>query len=721
MGKRVVQKDLVYVSGLNRSNVSEDELMNTMRNEDYFGKYGPIRKVVASKAREGPGGNNSVALYVTFERAEDAQRCIAAVNGSMNAGRTLRYVGIAWSDSTRTDKKDRAQLGTTKYCSKYLRNEQCTNPNCMFLHEIAEDSDSYTRQELSSLNAGSTQRSDQPLSTASEPPQAQPIPQQVSHITSSAVQAMARQGSRDEAMSRSDSGDGSALPSTASWATKNSHVESRRSSKPASISASSPVVVNATTVSKSSQPDAKVAPQTQPESQPSSQPAPVQASDTEQASLHEPPTSVQAPPLSDLDSRRPATLLQSHPFHTLLDRLKNLQGFTFDRSRLSDDQLKEIDSMPPLFDPNAGLRMYRAQKRQEEERRKEEGNRDTPPRPLSTSGDDEEHRTGGSLQLGGEPEIKQNRSAISGQSTSNVGNTMQPPFSFAPGKDPLVPSFPAQETRGRFQFPQQSYPGRPTSSLHQHQQSNPFQNSNPVITPGHTRQSSRYNFANDSTSSSTTINTPASSHLLFSQQAPSVNSNPSKQPQGQSSSQNQHFYSNVQGPPPGLKSSGTPPVSGGGMFGQGHGFASAMGGILGLGQAGKNVNDDMMRDIIKGRGSGSSPGNNFGKRESTFPSQPPPPTASFTRNAPAPFLWPQAGSFPSFQDQAFHKQKKKGRKHRHANTSSSGGSGLVDLADPSIMQARMHHGSVGQGQFGSGQGGFNHSNMLYGNNYGLRF
>ena len=85
-----MQKDLVYVSGLNRSNVAEDELMTAMRNDDYFGKYGPIRKVVASKAREGPGGSNSIALYVTFEHADDAQKCIAAVNGSVNAGRTLR-------------------------------------------------------------------------------------------------------------------------------------------------------------------------------------------------------------------------------------------------------------------------------------------------------------------------------------------------------------------------------------------------------------------------------------------------------------------------------------------------------------------------------------------------------------------------------------------------------------------------------------------------------
>ena len=67
------------------------------------------------------------------------------------------------------------------------------------------------------------------------------------------------------------------------------------------------------------------------------------------------------------------------------------------------------------------------------------------------------------------------------------------------------------------------------------------------------------------------------------------------------------------------------------------------------------------------------------------------------------------------------KQKKKGKKHRHANTSSSGGSALVDLADPSILQARMQrqqqggNSGVGQGLFGGqAQGGYSNSNMMYG-------
>src|SRR5204863_1462044 len=98
-----------------------------------------------------------------------------------------------------------------------------------------------------------------------------------------------------------------------------------------------------------------------------------------------------------------------------------------------------------------------------------------------------------------------------------------------------------------------------------------------------------------------------------------------------------------------------------------------------------------------------------GKREYMFPSfsNQYPPSNSSTPAPAANVLASLYGSQPgAFQDFG-SKQKKKGKKHRHANTSSSGGSGLVDLADPSILQARMqsqqqqhvqHQGNAGFGQ-----------------------
>ena len=161
------------------------------------------------------------------------------------------------------------------------------------------------------------------------------------------------------------------------------------------------------------------------------------------------------------------------------------------------------------------------------------------------------------------------------------------------------------------------------------------------------------------------------------------------------------------------------------MFGQGHGFTSAMGGSGHA--ANKNTNEELMRDLLRSRnGSLNGQGPDIGKRElNKFPfayQQP------MTSDAPASSLLsslygPQPGLHHGYQDHSLQKQKKKGKKHRHANTSSSGGGGIVDLADPSILQARMHHGSAGQGQYGAqGQGGYNNmTSTMYGGGYGNRW
>lgn len=88
-GLRVVQKNLVYVVGLNPK-IREEDLLQTLRGEQYFGQYGKILKIVVSKAKEGTNGNQSIGVYVTFARKQDAASCIAAVDGSQNGDRILR-------------------------------------------------------------------------------------------------------------------------------------------------------------------------------------------------------------------------------------------------------------------------------------------------------------------------------------------------------------------------------------------------------------------------------------------------------------------------------------------------------------------------------------------------------------------------------------------------------------------------------------------------------
>lgn len=90
-GLRVVQKNLVYVTGLTPT-IREDRLLDTLRGPDYFGQYGKIIKIVVSKARENAQHQQSVGVYVTFARKDDAEACITAVDGSQNGDRVLRYL-----------------------------------------------------------------------------------------------------------------------------------------------------------------------------------------------------------------------------------------------------------------------------------------------------------------------------------------------------------------------------------------------------------------------------------------------------------------------------------------------------------------------------------------------------------------------------------------------------------------------------------------------------
>lgn len=218
----MVQKNLVYVVGLSQG-IPEQDLLQTLRGEKYFGQYGKILKIVVSKPKAGDP-NSSLGVYVTFARKEDAARCIAAVNGSTNLDRVLR-----------------AQLGTTKYCSAYLRNETCTNKQCMFLHEPGDNEDSYSRQDLSSINSVATQRPLASTSSSSRQVAQAQAPIQHAQPVAAASQPMARDASKDG----SDSGDGSALPSTASWANRGAQQSSRRGSVATSRAASSPATSNA--------------------------------------------------------------------------------------------------------------------------------------------------------------------------------------------------------------------------------------------------------------------------------------------------------------------------------------------------------------------------------------------------------------------------------------------------------------------------------------------
>lgn len=191
-GMRVIQKNLVYVVGLNPP-VPYEDVAALLKSDRYFGQYGKINKIVVNKKtahndhHSGPasgshGHHTGYGIYVTFAKKDDAARCIAAVDGTYLDGRIVK-----------------AAYGTTKYCSSYLRGQSCPNPNCMFLHEPGEEADSFNRRELTNKQhdhsafkqlggSSSSLPSNKAAASAIVPPSASPAPSPLpikTHLNSS--------------------------------------------------------------------------------------------------------------------------------------------------------------------------------------------------------------------------------------------------------------------------------------------------------------------------------------------------------------------------------------------------------------------------------------------------------------------------------------------------------------------------------------------------------
>ncbi|PKA51909.1 CCR4-NOT transcription complex subunit 4 [Apostasia shenzhenica] len=128
---RVIQRNLVYIIGLPVNLCDE----NLLERKEYFGQYGKILKVSISRTTSSTNqqsSNTSVfSVYITYGREEEAVRCIQAVHNYILAGKPLR-----------------ACFGTTKYCHAWLRNVNCSNPDCLYLHELGSQEDSFTKDEI---------------------------------------------------------------------------------------------------------------------------------------------------------------------------------------------------------------------------------------------------------------------------------------------------------------------------------------------------------------------------------------------------------------------------------------------------------------------------------------------------------------------------------------------------------------------------------------------
>jgi CCR4-NOT transcription complex subunit 4 len=586
----------------------------------------------------------------------------------------------------------------------------------MFLHEPGEDNDSFTRQDLSMMNSIQTQQPSQSPSSRAAPP-AHPGPPVAAAIP------MSRQDSNDTS---SSSHDAPGLPATASWGSK--AVLERRASRSTIASNSSPLVTNAipaqtAKAAKAEEPAKKKAKEKEKKED--------KEKEKEKGKEKSAQTSKSASP-QRAPEPAPVTRAPVVSDDVLGSLLKTICSpdfkFVFSSASFTEEEFKAITEFPQLLDPNGGAKR-RAMREKEKElalQREAETEVQAPSQPApATEREESEATAGGSLQLGGEPEEGENeaghlgRHAIAppgqqgfGSNLFGQNNTLNEDFSSLGLSNRGLTTQQQHLLLSNFKSNSQS-----TGPISASQNLQAQQHGMTANAPGHSRQTSRFSFANDSASASANVQ-PVANQKLMSQQNSMMPKNTNHFGQiPQHQALGNQFFTNVQGPPPGLKPTGTPPVGGTSMFGQGHGFAT---GGLGYGaNAGvRNNSDAMYQDLLRSRNMDSARAADAGKRESMFPSFLNQHSGASTP-APAPGLlpFPYGPSPGAYQDSGSQKSKKKGKKHRHANTSSSGGGGLADVQDPSILQARLHQsGMAGQGMYGQAQSGF--SSLYANNNYG---
>ena len=133
---------MLYAIGIPEVLAKEEVL----RQPKYFGKYGTIRKIaIASNPSKNRAVNNNThvfSAYVTYTTPKATKAAIRALHN-----RPLDYNITNGYNSK--PQLIRCTYGTTKYCSYFLKGLECTTPDCLFLHVVAAEEDSYAKDDYS--------------------------------------------------------------------------------------------------------------------------------------------------------------------------------------------------------------------------------------------------------------------------------------------------------------------------------------------------------------------------------------------------------------------------------------------------------------------------------------------------------------------------------------------------------------------------------------------
>jgi CCR4-NOT transcription complex subunit 4 len=93
--------------------------------KEYFGQYGKITRLVVNNTKAYAGTNiPSYSAYVTYSTIQEAALAILAIDYTMHDDLLIR-----------------ASFGSTKYCSHFLRNVECTNKDCLYYHYFVDEKD----------------------------------------------------------------------------------------------------------------------------------------------------------------------------------------------------------------------------------------------------------------------------------------------------------------------------------------------------------------------------------------------------------------------------------------------------------------------------------------------------------------------------------------------------------------------------------------------------
>ena len=128
---RIIQKNLVYIIGLSADLIKIEQ---KLKSYEYFGQYGKILKLIVNKNKtynsNGPNGP-SYTCFITYSSEAESSLAILSMDNYIIDNHEIK-----------------ANYGTTKYCLNFLKNSECKNKECIYLHKIADGKDIVSREQM---------------------------------------------------------------------------------------------------------------------------------------------------------------------------------------------------------------------------------------------------------------------------------------------------------------------------------------------------------------------------------------------------------------------------------------------------------------------------------------------------------------------------------------------------------------------------------------------